>query len=126
MPWHSACTAHAIQHGSVTLVVPRSMALRAAHVIQHGSVTVVVPCLMALRACMLQRLPAGWLFQTGSCHCSFGCGASGVYAGDPSKLSMKAAFGKVWRLENLGGSIIGGSLKLLKEKKDNPPPPRDP
>ncbi|CAI7795808.1 unnamed protein product [Closterium sp. NIES-54] len=51
---------------------------------------------------------------------------SGVYAGDPSKLSMKAAFGKVWRLEQLGGSIFGGSMKLIKEKQANPPPPRDP
>ncbi|CAI5485626.1 unnamed protein product [Closterium sp. Naga37s-1] len=50
---------------------------------------------------------------------------SGVYAGDPSKLSMKAAFGKVWRLEQLGGSIFGGSMKLIKEKQANPPPPRD-
>lgn len=50
---------------------------------------------------------------------------SGVYAGDPSKLSMKAAFGKVYDLELKGGSIIGGVLALLKEKKNNPPPPRD-
>ena len=50
---------------------------------------------------------------------------SGVYAGDPSKLSMKAAFGKVYDLELKGGSIVGGVLALLKEKKDNPPPPRD-
>ncbi|MCO5576364.1 hypothetical protein L7F22_030174 [Adiantum nelumboides] len=51
---------------------------------------------------------------------------SGVYAGNPAKLSMKAAFGKVWRLEELGGSIIGGTFKLIQEKKKNPAPPRDP
>ncbi|KAK9804357.1 hypothetical protein WJX72_008949 [[Myrmecia] bisecta] len=51
---------------------------------------------------------------------------SGVYAGDPTKLSMKAAFGKVHVLEEMGGSIVGGALKLMKERKANPPPPRDP
>ena len=51
---------------------------------------------------------------------------SGVYAGDPSKLSMKAAFGKVYDLEKKGGSIFGGVLKLFSEKRANPPPPRDP
>ncbi|QDZ17897.1 protoporphyrinogen oxidase [Chloropicon primus] len=51
---------------------------------------------------------------------------SGVYAGDPTKLSMKAAFGKIWILEKNGGSLVGGALNLIKEKKDNPPPPRDP
>lgn len=50
---------------------------------------------------------------------------SGVYAGDPTKLSMKAAFGKVYDLEKKGGSIIGGVFKLLQERRSNPPPPRD-
>eukprot|EP00898_Chlorokybus_atmophyticus_P003482 jgi/Chlat1/4134/Chrsp269S00292 len=51
---------------------------------------------------------------------------SGVYAGDPTKLSMKAAFGKVHRLEDIGGSIVGGSFKLIQDRKKNPPPPADP
>ncbi|XP_047970860.1 protoporphyrinogen oxidase 1, chloroplastic [Salvia hispanica] len=51
---------------------------------------------------------------------------SGVYAGDPSKLSMKAAFGKVWKLEQTGGSIIGGTFKAIKEKSSSPKAPRDP
>ncbi|EYU46887.1 hypothetical protein ABFS82_04G000700 [Erythranthe guttata] len=51
---------------------------------------------------------------------------SGVYAGDPSKLSMKAAFGKVWKLEQNGGSIIGGSFKAIQEKSSTPKEPRDP
>ncbi|XP_009383920.2 protoporphyrinogen oxidase, chloroplastic [Musa acuminata AAA Group] len=51
---------------------------------------------------------------------------SGVYAGDPAKLSMKAAFGKVWKLEQNGGSIIGGTIKAIQERNKNPKPPRDP
>ncbi|XP_073129878.1 protoporphyrinogen oxidase 1, chloroplastic [Henckelia pumila] len=51
---------------------------------------------------------------------------SGVYAGDPSKLSMKAAFGKVWKLEQNGGSIIGGTFKAIQEKSGSSKPPRDP
>ncbi|KAJ6404263.1 hypothetical protein OIU84_012446 [Salix udensis] len=51
---------------------------------------------------------------------------SGVYAGDPSTLSMKAAFGKVWNLEQIGGSIIGGTFKTIQERNKNPKPPRDP
>ncbi|CAN6467098.1 unnamed protein product [Victoria cruziana] len=50
---------------------------------------------------------------------------SGVYAGDPAKLSMKAAFGKVWKLEQNGGSIIGGTFKAIQERRKSPPP-RDP
>jgi len=51
---------------------------------------------------------------------------AGVYAGDPSKLSMKAAFGKVWRLEQNGGSIIGGAFKAIQERNKASKPPRDP
>ncbi|WOL10509.1 protoporphyrinogen oxidase, chloroplastic [Canna indica] len=51
---------------------------------------------------------------------------SGVYAGDPAKLSMKAAFGKVWKLEQNGGSIIGGTIKAIQERNKNPKSPRDP
>ncbi|XP_076906434.1 protoporphyrinogen oxidase 1, chloroplastic-like [Bidens hawaiensis] len=51
---------------------------------------------------------------------------SGVYAGDPSKLSMKAAFGKVWKLEQNGGSIIGGAIKAIQNKNNSTKPPRDP
>lgn len=50
---------------------------------------------------------------------------SGVYAGDPSKLSMKAAFGKIQILEEKGGSLVGGAIQLFQERKSNPPPPRD-
>lgn len=49
---------------------------------------------------------------------------SGVYAGDPAKLSMKAAFGKVYDLEKGGGSIVGGVLALMKARKQKPPEPR--
>ena len=51
---------------------------------------------------------------------------TGVYAGDPSKLSMKAAFGKVWKLEQNGGSIIGGTIKALKDRSSSAKVPRDP
>lgn len=51
---------------------------------------------------------------------------AGVYAGDPSKLSMKAAFGKVWKLEQNGGSIIGGTFKTIQERNKVPKQPRDP
>lgn len=51
---------------------------------------------------------------------------SGVYAGDPSKLSMKAAFGKVWQLEQNGGSIIGGTIKAIQGRNRAPKTPRDP
>ncbi|OWM75477.1 hypothetical protein CDL15_Pgr021641 [Punica granatum] len=51
---------------------------------------------------------------------------SGVYAGDPSKLSMKAAFGRVWKLEQIGGSIVGGTIKTIQERNKAPKQPRDP
>ena len=51
---------------------------------------------------------------------------AGVYAGNPEKLSMSAAFGRIQTLEEKGGSLVGGALKLMEERKENPPPPRDP
>ena len=33
---------------------------------------------------------------------------------------------QVYDLEQKGGSIIGGVLKLFQDKKKNPPAPRDP
>lgn len=64
----------------------------------------------------------------GNCGCMFlnYLTFPGVYAGDPSKLSMKAAFGKVWNLEQNGGSILGGTFKAIQERNRAPKPPRDP
>lgn len=50
---------------------------------------------------------------------------SGVYAGDPSKLSMSSAFKKIFALEGLGitpGLIEGGIIRLQQRKKEAPPP----
>lgn len=54
---------------------------------------------------------------------------SGVYAGDPDALSMKAALKKIHRLEELGigPGLVPGAVErfqeLAQEKKDNPPDP---
>lgn len=42
---------------------------------------------------------------------------SGIFAGDPERLSLRHAFPKVWNLEQNYGSLIGGSLKLRRERK---------
>lgn len=42
---------------------------------------------------------------------------SGVYAGDPEKLSMRSAFPKVHEAEQASGSIIRGMMRLAKNKK---------
>jgi oxygen-dependent protoporphyrinogen oxidase len=42
---------------------------------------------------------------------------SGIFAGDPDALSIKHAFPKVWNLEQTHGSLIGGALKLKRERK---------
>jgi oxygen-dependent protoporphyrinogen oxidase len=42
---------------------------------------------------------------------------SGIFAGDPDRLSIRHAFPKVWNLEQNHGSLIGGSLKLRRERK---------
>ena len=43
--------------------------------------------------------------------------ASGIYAGDPEKMSLKSCFPKVYNLEQTYGSLIKGMLKLQKEAK---------
>lgn len=42
---------------------------------------------------------------------------SGIFAGDPERLSIRHAFPKVWNLEARFGSMIGGAMKLRKERK---------
>ena len=58
---------------------------------------------------------------------------SGVYAGDPDELSMKAALKKIFRLEGLGSlgpGLVSGAIarfaELADEKKNNPPDPKWP
>ncbi len=42
---------------------------------------------------------------------------SGVFAGDPGKLSVKSAFPKLYRLEEIYGGLIKGMIKGAKERK---------
>lgn len=44
--------------------------------------------------------------------------STGIYAGDPSKMSMKSCFPKVYWLEKKYGGLIRGLIALKKEKKD--------
>jgi protoporphyrinogen/coproporphyrinogen III oxidase len=43
--------------------------------------------------------------------------ASGVYAGDPSRMSLRSCFAKVHALENNYGGLIKGMIALKKEKR---------
>ena len=50
---------------------------------------------------------------------------SGVYAGDPSKLAMRAAFKRIHALQNLGftrGILDGAYVRIQQKKKEAPPP----
>ncbi|MBL1213392.1 MAG: protoporphyrinogen oxidase [Ignavibacteriae bacterium] len=42
---------------------------------------------------------------------------SGVFAGDPDKLSVKSAFPKLYRLEELYGGLIKGMIRGARERK---------
>ncbi len=42
---------------------------------------------------------------------------SGVFAGDPHKLSVKSAFPKLYRLEEVYGGLVKGLIKGAKERK---------
>ncbi len=57
--------------------------------------------------------------RMGRAFCDYGVSvlASGIYAGDPDKLSVRHAFPKVWNLEANYGSLIRGALKLRRERK---------
>jgi oxygen-dependent protoporphyrinogen oxidase len=53
---------------------------------------------------------------------------SGIYAGDPEKLSLRASFPILYEAEQASGSIIRGVFKVLKtrkEKRDNDAGPRE-
>lgn len=43
--------------------------------------------------------------------------ASGIYAGDPEKMSIRSCFGKVYDLEQNHGGLIKGFMAIAKEKK---------
>jgi len=54
---------------------------------------------------------------------------SGIYAGDPEKLSLRAAFPLIYEAEKASGSILRGAFKVMKERSGSraatPQPPRE-
>lgn len=42
---------------------------------------------------------------------------SGIFAGDPDRLSIRHGFPKVWNLEQQYGSLIGGALQLKRARR---------
>lgn len=51
---------------------------------------------------------------------------SGIYAGDPERLSLRAAFPILYEAEKVSGSIIRGTFKVLKKRKgQRGPEPRE-
>lgn len=51
---------------------------------------------------------------------------SGVYAGDPNRLSAKAAIPKIYALEQESGSLIRGGIAKIKAARANPEPVTQP
>jgi protoporphyrinogen/coproporphyrinogen III oxidase len=49
---------------------------------------------------------------------------TGIYAGDPDKLSMKHAFASMWRAEQDDGSLLSGLMKRRKGRSKNKVKPR--
>ncbi len=45
--------------------------------------------------------------------------ASGIYAGDPEKMSVRSCFGKVYDLEQKYGGLIKGFMAVAREKKES-------
>lgn len=42
---------------------------------------------------------------------------SGIYAGDPERLSVREAFPRLWKLEQEHGSLLRGSLPVMRARK---------
>lgn len=51
---------------------------------------------------------------------------SGVYAGDPNRLSVQAAIPKIYAMEQESGSLIRGGIARMKAAKNNPAPATQP
>lgn len=49
---------------------------------------------------------------------------SGIWASDISKLSCRCALPKLWQMEQESGSLIGGALHMLRQKRSEPRTPR--
>ena len=49
---------------------------------------------------------------------------TGIYAGDPEKLSLRAAFPILYQAEKASGSILRGIFKVMKSRKAAAPPGR--
>lgn len=47
---------------------------------------------------------------------------TGIYAGDPKKLSAQHAFPKLWRIEHEHGSLLRGQIALAKTRQGLPKP----
>lgn len=97
----------------------------------------VMPMIQKLRALAEPLAPRGRLPIDESlrdfCQRRFGRGAgsmiawlmaSGVYAGDPKRLSAKSAFPMLADLESMHGSVIRGALRSRRERPSDAPIPQ--